>query len=95
MIRSQETGRNGAGGRPFPHEDGGGLDVDDHRCRPAAPPSTVPQPDLAAAGLALALWLLYAVTFDTGFLASHVASSGMFFHELFHDGRHLLGVPCH
>ena len=45
--------------------------------------------------MGLALGLLYAVTFDTGALSSHVASSSMYLHELFHDGRHLLGVPCH
>jgi hypothetical protein len=45
--------------------------------------------------LALTLGTLYAVTFDTGALSSKVASSGMYLHELFHDGRHLLGVPCH
>jgi Probable cobalt transporter subunit (CbtB) len=45
--------------------------------------------------MGLALGLLYAVTFDGGFISSRVATSGMFLHELFHDGRHLLGVPCH
>jgi hypothetical protein len=45
--------------------------------------------------LALALGVLYAVTFDTGVISSRVASSAMYLHELFHDGRHLLGVPCH
>ena len=45
--------------------------------------------------LALALGMLYAVTFDTGLLSSRLASSSMYLHELFHDGRHLLGVPCH
>jgi hypothetical protein len=54
-----------------------------------------PSRTLPVLAMALALMALYAVTFDTGFLASHVASSGMFFHELFHDGRHLLGAPCH
>jgi hypothetical protein len=24
-----------------------------------------------------------------------VSQSGMYLHELMHDGRHLLGVPCH
>jgi hypothetical protein len=45
--------------------------------------------------LVLALALLYAVTFDAGFVSARVADSGMYLHELFHDGRHLLGVPCH
>jgi Probable cobalt transporter subunit (CbtB) len=45
--------------------------------------------------LAVALGMLYAVTFDNGFISSKVSSSAMYLHELFHDGRHLLGVPCH
>lgn len=45
---------------------------------------------LAVAGLAL--WL---VTFDSGQLTSFLARGDLFFHEFFHDGRHLLGVPCH
>jgi len=43
----------------------------------------------------LALGLLYSVTFDGGFLSSQVATSSLFLHEFFHDGRHILGVPCH
>ena len=45
--------------------------------------------------LALTLAMLYAVTFDSGFVSARVTDSGMYLHELFHDGRHLLGVPCH
>ena len=45
--------------------------------------------------LAHALAQLYTVTFDAGFLSARVADSSMFLHEVFHDGRHLLGVPCH
>jgi len=43
----------------------------------------------------LTLGMLYAVTFDTGVISSKVADSGLYLHELFHDGRHLLGAPCH
>lgn len=47
---------------------------------------------------ALAL-VLGAVAFDQGALASLVtdalSESGGGLHELFHDARHLLGVPCH
>ncbi|MBF6214559.1 CbtB-domain containing protein [Nocardia puris] len=39
----------------------------------------------------LALLTLYLVGFDQGTLSR----GGMFLHELMHDGRHLLGVPCH
>jgi len=48
---------------------------------------------LAAALLSVGLLLLlaYLVGFDQG----AVSRSGMYLHELMHDGRHLLGVPCH
>lgn len=47
---------------------------------------------LAAVGVVLlALLTLYLVGFDTGALSR----SGMYMHELMHDGRHLLGLPCH
>ena len=40
----------------------------------------------------LALWL---VTFDNGQLTHWLAQQNLFFHEFFHDGRHVIGVPCH
>jgi hypothetical protein len=50
-------------------------------------------------GLALAVALFWIVAFENSQLLQLVgakaAASGNFFHELFHDGRHLLGVPCH
>ena len=52
-------------------------------------------PRWAGPALALAMAVLYAVTFDVGAVSARVADSGMYLHELFHDGRHLLGVPCH
>ncbi len=61
----------------------------------AARTTAVKIPTWAWLVLALALAMLYAVTLDNGFVSSQVTSSGMYLHELFHDGRHLLGVPCH
>ncbi|MEW2144618.1 CbtB domain-containing protein [Micromonospora vinacea] len=60
------------------------------------------QPVVRPAGSARLLWtafatvavltlLAYLVAFDQG----AVSRSGMYLHELMHDGRHLLGVPCH
>ena len=46
---------------------------------------------VAAAVTATLLLLLYLVTFDNG----AISQSGELLHELMHDGRHLLGVPCH
>jgi hypothetical protein len=40
---------------------------------------------------ALLLLLLYLVSFDQG----AVSQAGTLLHEVMHDGRHLLGVPCH
>ena len=45
----------------------------------------------ALAVVAALLLLTYLVAFDQG----AVSRSGMYLHELMHDGRHLLGVPCH
>ncbi|MEV8377691.1 CbtB-domain containing protein [Kribbella sp. NPDC056861] len=46
---------------------------------------------IALLTVGLALLLAYLVAFDQG----AISQSGMYLHELMHDGRHLLGVPCH
>lgn len=50
-------------------------------------------------GLAILALLVFAVGYDQGLLLRpflvRAAEAGNYFHELFHDGRHLLGVPCH
>ena len=40
----------------------------------------------------VAVVVLYAVTLENGAV---LADGARFLHEAFHDGRHLLGVPCH
>jgi len=60
--------------------------------RPLSPPAVSPRVLWTAAGAVATLLLLaYLVAFDQG----AVSQSGMYLHELMHDGRHLLGVPCH
>jgi len=60
--------------------------------RPATTPAVSPRLIGAAAGVvAFMLLITYLVAFDQG----AVSQSGMYLHELMHDGRHLLGVPCH
>ena len=58
-----------------------------------AAPSPIPLRDLRPALLAaaFALAVLALVSLDS----SGVLQSGSLLHELMHDGRHLLGVPCH
>ncbi|MBM4636607.1 CbtB-domain containing protein [Rhodococcus hoagii] len=46
---------------------------------------------IAAAVVLLAMLALYLVGFDQG----AISRSGVYMHELMHDGRHLLGLPCH
>ena len=45
----------------------------------------------ALAVVSALLLLSYLVAFDQG----AVSQTGTWLHELMHDGRHLLGVPCH
>jgi len=45
------------------------------------------------------LAVVYAVGYDQGMLLEpllgKLSSANNYLHELFHDGRHLLGFPCH
>lgn len=63
------------------------------------PTARIPAGLMSATVVTLALLALYAVAFDQGLLAAQLtdaaAASGGVLHEVFHDGRHLLGVPCH
>ncbi|MFG2357420.1 CbtB-domain containing protein [Streptomyces sp. NPDC048521] len=54
---------------------------------------------IAAVAVIAALVTLYAVFLDQGQLLSpalgKVATTANYLHEFAHDGRHLLGAPCH
>ena len=54
---------------------------------------------VALGAVVLALLALYAVFLDQGQLLSpvlgDVATTANYLHEFAHDGRHLLGAPCH
>lgn len=54
---------------------------------------------LGGFALAVGALLFYLVMLDHGQLADLLVGSGVtganYLHELFHDGRHLGGVPCH
>lgn len=49
-------------------------------------------PDAVWVVFAFAILGLFMVTLDNGQLLRSSAST---MHELMHDGRHMLGVPCH
>ena len=52
---------------------------------------------VAAVVVLTSLFLLFLVTMDQGAALASVGSTlnAATTHELFHDARHLLGVPCH
>ncbi len=57
--------------------------------------ATIPLEDIApwaVFGMLIALIFLYFVSTEQGALALF---DGMYVHEFVHDGRHLLGFPCH
>jgi Probable cobalt transporter subunit (CbtB) len=59
------------------------------------PEVSVPIPRWGFVLLLAAVGVLWLVTFEGGPVSEALGQAGSFFHELFHDGRHLLGVPCH
>jgi Probable cobalt transporter subunit (CbtB) len=60
---------------------------------------TVRVPAWAWLVVALLAAFVYAVGYDQGLLLTPVlgkaAAANNYLHEFFHDGRHLLGFPCH
>jgi hypothetical protein len=61
---------------------------------PAAQPSTA-LPIWAWIVAALAVTLFWTVMMEAGAVSAALGHGGPFLHELFHDARHLVGVPCH
>ena len=64
-----------------------------------AGPEAAPLPRWTWLALALLTAIVFAVGFDQGQLLrpllGRAAATSNYLHELFHDGRHLLGFPCH
>ena len=60
---------------------------------PAAAGTRLPPWAWLAAVVGLALF--WTVMMEAGAVSAALGQSGPFLHELFHDGRHLVGVPCH
>lgn len=60
-----------------------------------ARPGAIAVPRRAWPVLAVAVALLWLVTMEGSAISHLLGGTPGFLHELFHDGRHLLGVPCH
>jgi type VI protein secretion system component VasF len=77
--------------------------------RQVADNSLSASPDRARAGARVPVWgwiavalllaVVYAVGYDQGMLLEpllgKLSTVNNYLHEFFHDGRHLLGFPCH
>ena len=64
---------------------------------PFAPsfPAAIPLRDLLPWAIFAGLLLLLAIYFVGAEEGATSLISGMYVHEFVHDGRHLLGFPCH
>lgn len=62
---------------------------------PSAPPVAIPVREVLPWAILGGLLLLLAVYFVGAEQGATSLISGMYVHEFVHDGRHLLGFPCH
>ncbi|OZD72370.1 hypothetical protein CH272_13975 [Rhodococcus sp. 05-340-1] len=61
----------------------------------SAAPDTALQKIAASTVMIATILLAFVVLYLVGFDQGAISRSGMYMHELMHDGRHLLGLPCH
>jgi hypothetical protein len=61
----------------------------------ALPPRAIPLGELLPWAIFGGLLMLVAIYFVGGEQGAVSIFSGMYVHEFVHDGRHLLGFPCH
>ncbi len=62
---------------------------------PAAVPGAIPVREILPWAVFVGLLALLAIYFVGAEEGATSIVSGMYIHEFFHDGRHLLGFPCH
>jgi hypothetical protein len=62
---------------------------------PAFPATAIPIRELLPWAIFAGLILLLAIYFIGAEQGATSLVSGMYVHEFVHDGRHLLGFPCH
>ena len=62
---------------------------------PAVSPAPIPVRDLLPWAIFVGLMLLLAIYFVGAEEGATSLIPGMYVHEFVHDGRHLLGFPCH
>ncbi|MCA8238245.1 CbtB domain-containing protein [Burkholderia cenocepacia] len=63
--------------------------------KPAVVPAPIPVRELLPWAVFVGLMLLLALYFVGAEQGATSLVPGMYVHEFVHDGRHLLGFPCH
>jgi hypothetical protein len=69
--------------------------MSDAALAPVVRPTSIPVSDLLPWAIFGGLLLLLAIYFIGAEEGATSIVSGMYVHEFLHDGRHLLGFPCH
>jgi predicted anti-sigma-YlaC factor YlaD len=62
---------------------------------PSAPPVAIPLGEVLPWAIFAGLMLMIAIYFVGAEEGATSLIKGMYVHEFLHDGRHLLGFPCH
>jgi hypothetical protein len=62
---------------------------------PSFPPTAIPLRELVPWAIFAGLIFMLAIYFVGAEEGATSLISGMYVHEFVHDGRHLLGFPCH
>ncbi|MEH2699146.1 CbtB-domain containing protein [Rhizobium leguminosarum] len=63
--------------------------------QPASAPVAIPPKDILPWAVFAGLMLLLVIYFTGAEEGATALVSGSYVHEFVHDGRHLLGFPCH
>jgi hypothetical protein len=71
------------------------TNLTDTRFTPAFPVTAIPLREWLPWAIFAGLILLLAIYFVGAEEGATSLISGMYVHEFVHDGRHLLGFPCH
>lgn len=62
---------------------------------PPSNPASIPVPEILPCAVFAGLLFLLALYFVGAEQGATSLFPGMYIHEFVHDGRHLLGFPCH
>jgi Probable cobalt transporter subunit (CbtB) len=91
-FKGSRTGRSGALDEP---RNSGVQEMTTTTFAPSAQPAAIPVGEVLPWAIFGGLMLLIAIYFVGAEEGATSLIKGMYVHEFLHDGRHLLGFPCH